>query len=568
MKKISFAVCCMFLTAALFAQVEVAPKSLESEVTSGTFENEIDRGFKASPSFGLYEQQFIYGGIAGNPNKKAFNTTPINELNFGYYAPIFMPMSFYTGFKGTAFGTGLKYTDGPEYTYEDDTHKKVIATKHTAYPVRFVFSDYTLKTQYLIRIGGANNMVTGFYLSYHNTKGLNSAEVLERFKHESYTHTTLKHLNYTSKAYNVKSASLKAGIQRNGFALNPTSIVRYDMSAEKLGDEKDFTHEATIGFPFAFTTGNLEHNTEVIVESKITASNSSFYEKTDHHDNDISYRRNYYGSDTTLTLKYGLTMPASDREQEEDAWEFGGDIKIIFKNVDGSFSYKDKLSKTDFSYMLHRNPNFRFGLNGTAGRLLVFPSPKKTFVFKLKPQIDLGFVTGSPNSSGIGRNISAKGKIGGKDFAYTLKESGRDWNNTTTMTAIVSSAMGLKIMPEGWKVGFMMGAEPKMTCTLNTSSDGLNNNHKHSIKEELNAGDASFKHSKEEYVDGRIVDKTVKADTDWKFEEKHSIGFTIPFEGGAHLDFKLNGSNITAIEAFTAQVFIPLGVPKSKRNNE
>ena len=52
----------------------------------------------------------------------------------------------------------------------------------------------------------------------------------------------------------------------------------------------------------------------------------------------------------------------------------------------------------------------------------------------------------------------------------------------------------------------------------------------------------------------------------WKVTEEHSIGITIPFEGGAHLDAELSG-NLLDITSFKIQAFIPLGSGKKAASN-
>ena len=50
------------------------------------------------------------------------------------------------------------------------------------------------------------------------------------------------------------------------------------------------------------------------------------------------------------------------------------------------------------------------------------------------------------------------------------------------------------------------------------------------------------------------------------FAETHTVGLTFEFAGGVRLDVLLNGE-LTDINNFSAQVFIPLGAPKAKASS-
>ncbi|MEL3906488.1 MAG: hypothetical protein P1P65_05610 [Treponema sp.] len=120
--------------------------------------------------------------------------------------------------------------------------------------------------------------------------------------------------------------------------------------------------------------------------------------------------------------------------------------------------------------------------------------------------------------------------------------------------------MGLKILPENWKVGLLLGAAPKIEHKVTATWDRTNKHKNPRTTETMTINGIALPapSAGDQYPSQNDDVAKTRVDT-WTITEQHTIGLTIPFEGGVHLDLKLDGANLTQLERFVVQVFIPLG---------
>ena len=193
-------------------------------------------------------------------------------------------------------------------------------------------------------------------------------------------------------------------------------------------------------------------------------------------------------------------------------------------------------------------------LKAEGGRSLVFPSPQRTVIFKIKPTAAIGLKTGHAEGA---YNPKIEGKYSNSSASHTYKSvtEGYGHKNKTEFSTTLSVPMGLKIMPEGWKFGLLLGAkletEWKVSGTWNRVGD------KHGRKT-VTVDSKTTTTRPTSYDDEPVTTNSLS------IKEEHYIGFTIPFEGGARFDVAIKGTDLTKLSTFKIQAFIPLGVPKSK----
>lgn len=268
MKKLLLVMCCLFLITLGLSAQWINP-SLESALTSGLFGNEIDDAFNASPGFGNYDQQFIYGGL-GNPyattsdpaggfhfqNGTAWITamamkTFANKdepIGFGYYRPGKLPMSFFIAFGGEAFNSAaLGNTTKTTYKWENNEHKTLVSTDKTSSTWTPLFKNYSLQLQYLIGFGAEKKITTGLYFALESDN--------QHYAKTDFVKTVFKDLKDPTR--------------------NFTEIKRNDNAAPKSFDNK-----FTIGIPVALTTGNLSHTAVLAISSDLTNKNYYYYKET------------------------------------------------------------------------------------------------------------------------------------------------------------------------------------------------------------------------------------------------------------------------------------------------
>ena len=164
------------------------------------------------------------------------------------------------------------------------------------------------------------------------------------------------------------------------------------------------------------------------------------------------------------------------------------------------------------------------------------------------------------------KKISGSANINNAKYYYTQKTTGgsEQYKNKTKLTAAVSVPMGLRLLPENWKIGFLLGVKPLLETSVTVKRDTAAN-HKTAKTTTDNNGTVSTSGG-DQYPSNTYDNTPTTKEYTWKVTEEHSIGITIPFEGGAHLDAELSG-NLLDITSFKIQAFIPLGSGKKAASN-
>ena len=585
MKKVLLSLCCVLSAVSLFADIPAIedPASLESEVTAGRFGNEIDDQFSANSAFGSYDQHFIYGGL-GNPAKLSADkshdlggSTPTTEGSFGYYMPWKFPMSFYAGInvKTTGSNVIIPKMGGKTTEWEANNHAKITKITRTSYDPAPLFKQGDFKFQYLIGLGTGMNIVTGVQFKYtgdksefdpkHNMKTVVDNKVTAA--NSSKTH--VKGLSNTSVSAIETNLSIVTNFVSFGAGVGFESPV---ITPDKSVDSFAFK------IPVAFTTGKLDHVAALTIGSDITSRHGYYFYETNNKKvkREVDFSR--VEATTDLKFDYDVDMPAADRES--DNWSVGATFGLEFKskNAHARYSYKGvgyegKNGKYDETY----KPGLTLKLAARGARALKFASPKKAVLFNIKPTLELELTTGMTNGA-YDKNVRSSASISGSSlssingsYKFTGKIEGdkNQYANTTEFTTTVKVPMGLRLMPENWKIGFLLGAEPLVKNVVTVTRDTKNNHkkEKYITSSSTPSGGSSSQTQGGGVYPGTTYDNasTVSSST-WEINEAHYIGITVPFEGGAHLDAKLGGV-LLDIKAFTIQAFIPLGTGKKTAAN-
>lgn len=264
-------------------------------------------------------------------------------------------------------------------------------------------------------------------------------------------------------------------------------------------------------------------------------------------------------------------MPAKDRE--EDAWIIDTGLIFSFGNSESSKTESDKKTNTSSKTTSRKAPSLGFTFAAAGARRFVFESPAKAVLFKLQPTVGVEVYTGMKDKQGLkGSGYNEKTKFVTTDAAGTTTvtsvTTGDNFQhkNTTEFSTMISVPMGLKILPANWKVGFLLGATPSAECKVTATFDRTGNNKtQKTVTTTTGPGVSSTTttggefYPSDNYTSGGTI-----TEIKWNFKENHMIGLTVPFEGGAHLDITLNGTNLGALDKFVIQAFIPLGAPKKK----
>lgn len=526
------------------------PDSLENEVTAGLFSNEIDEAFNPSADFGSYEQQFIFAGL-GNPYNKKEAADPQGkptktETRFGYYRPGSLPMSFFGKFSGEVSGNNV-VSGSTVKKWNDYHHADLLSTQKISYNKVPLFNKYNGTLRFLMAFGEEKRMVTGFYFNIEGDD--------HNFNKDHNVKSDYTHHKDSKKSIKTNAMNFSGTAHTDGWYDYSTNINTFTWGggslAEKTGDN-EFINKFTIGVPLAFKTGDLAHVAKFELRADLTNKNAWFEQKQT--DNNAKFKSTGYKSTVTLGGSYEVEIPAKDRE--EDAWTVGGGLGIEFQNDELKYEFKaDKVNaekNVNIKYNRTYTPGIALLLKAEGGRSFVFPSPQRTVIFKIKPTAGVALKTGTNGAY----NQKIDGTYSNSSASHTYKKinTGYDKNNKTTFKTTLGVPMGLKIMPEGWKFGLLLGAKLETEWTVEATWDRTDKATTTTTVDNTTTITGPTKYDS----------KPTIAENKLEIKEEHYIGFTIPFEGGARFDVAVHGADLTKLTSFKIQAFIPLGVPKSK----
>ena len=592
MRKILCILCGLVMSAALFAELG-APNSLENALTGTVFGNEFDDQFTPNADFGTYDQHFIYGGL-GNPlagkeaaasdtspgsgiqawTKKLFDAkTP---LMFGYYMPGTLPMSFFA-----SFGVGTVNPSPPplwngiitgrpkaktETEWTDENRTTMVSVTKTGYYLKPLFEKSDFNFQYLIGIGTSLNVVTGLQFEYIGENDKLSLPTWGDWD-SWYSKTVRKNYDNAALSYTEYKKGLDASAAPS--IIDASSLLNNLRipSKDAVAMTKD---EFIFKVPVSFALFGFNHLAAVSVGTELKNKGGAYYFKQNGEEK--SYASTITGLKNTVRGEYGIEIPA---ERDGDSWLAQAGIQVDIKTTTNRWSYAYTASGLNVAgkYNARQTPSVAFKFDVEGARMLKFVSPLRSLRFNIKPTLKFEVTTGMADAStndyrtgGYNTSVSASGSVNGTKVTHSHVTKGeKGWAFIKTeVTTTASVPMGLKILPDGWKVGFLLGATPKVSHKVTVVSDGRTKNREASITEQNTvngADDGTGYINKAKYPSNIATDEVKSKDYEWEFTEKHTIGLTVPFEGGAHLDIRVNASLLN-IEGFAIQAFIPLGTGK------
>ncbi|UTC47633.1 hypothetical protein [Treponema vincentii] len=594
MRKILCILCGLVMSAALFAELG-APNSLESALTSGVFDNEFDTQFTPNADFGTYDQHFIYGGL-GNPfaGKDAADKTSSRSgiqawtkqlfdaegpMRFGYYMPGKLPMSFFASFGAGVVDSLGNYskliTERPkaktETEWTDESRTQLVSVTQTGYYLKPLFEKSRFNFQYLIGVGTGLNLVTGLQFEYERGNWQTGSTPHSggnwQWWDKAYTKVTRNNADDAALSYTENKKGLDASVAPSiidtSSLLNNLRIAPYKAAAS-TGDV------FTIKIPVAFSLAGLNHVAALSVKTDLENAGGAYYFKQNGEEKD--YTSTITNLKNEIRGEYGIEIPAADRDS--DSWSVNAGIEFDIKTKMERWNYNYTASGVNVTgkYAADQKPAFAFKFDVTGARMLKFVSPQRSIRFNIKPTLKFEVITGMAKrliaghdfrDEGYDTTVTASGSVNGTKVTHSRITKGERGTAIirTEFTSTASVPMGLKILPEGWKVGFLLGATPEFWYKVTTAFDDSSKYQNPSITEQntVNGADDGTGYTNEAKYPGNIaIGESLNTDYTWGFSERHTIGLTVPFEGGAHLDIRVNG-NLLDIEGFAVQAFIPLG---------
>lgn len=289
------------------------------------------------------------------------------------------------------------------------------------------------------------------------------------------------------------------------------------------------TNNFEIGVPLSFTMGTMEHAARVFVNSNITNKDGSYKETPS-----VGSKQEVKITDVTAYTKIGaeyeVSLPVRDRE--DDSWILGGNFNIGFAGANYKREVENVPARTNLEQKYKTTVGGGFMLEGK--RLFNF-NIADSVTFKVRPGVGFGY-NGAHNSANA-RKASPYLTKKIENSVETTYEDPKQWMSAHQVVSKFELPMGITVKPEKWICGFMLGATPSVELT------------------------ADVKYDQVMLDTGKIGSRTVSFTP--AFKEEHVVGLTFDFAGGVHIDVYATG-NLTELDKYTAQVFIPLGQPKAK----
>ncbi len=557
------------------------PESMENGITMGLFENEIDLAFQANPDFGLYDQNFLFAGL-GNPVSGVPNFTSLTTwgtlgtapLRLGFFMAGSLPISLYTSMDYTDLATRTivgDYTTNTTATVNvvsgtTTTQHRWINQSSAFSPTDSVmFSDYAFDIQALSKLGPAT---FGLYIY---TDGDNSAS--DTGAANGFFSSLVDTFNYNASAGGeIPVATLNYTITKSTTNIDSTAL-------PGAGGMGEYTFDDTLrfGIPFAMRTGDLEHVAYLDATFGSSDGSAAYSLVESLHTNtaggasvdDITLNLTSKTNSTDIDLAYEFTLPIDASGNE---WVATVDLGLgldgneyTFDRTNRPYNLSVLATKTALTGGTHVVWNETYansvGITANLGGSRIFAfEPASGIVFKVGPKAGLGISSSS--------NSGAAWLTGRTSYTQTLDAAGAldatvAYNHTTdtvtgdpgkrfTLTASCDLPMGLVVLPEDWKFGFMLGATP--SASLATSFDTSS-----TLVTQTTVVNYTGTTANSTTITSTAVSPASKTTIyNTTFSENHYLGITIPFDGGVRFDARLNG-NLLNFESFTVQAFIPLG---------
>lgn len=414
MKKI-LGICIVFLSASLvFSQT--APASLSNGSTASLFGNQFDAQFQVNPNFGLFDQQFLYGGL-GNPQKLAAKANGSGTFVFGYYKPGTIPFSIFTTIAGS----------GPITRTGKWTQTTAGATTTSSPVGLFLLQESSIKSQFITAFNAGIRLVMG------------------------------GQVNYSHSVKNSNPTNFRKTIVKNGANTNTTE--RWNTDGNGTLGTQSSTHEFTVAVPVAFMLGDLKNTAKISLSGKIEDGGGYFKESTGGNTRNFKYIKKT--SNITTHLGYKIAIPAKDVAGGE--WYAGTDI---------SFGVKTKKDENKLTTNGNTNslvnkyaPNIAGGIMIRGGRSFEY-KPVETFSFKIKPEATFDY-KGTPSDPSL---ISATTTTGGTTTTTNgPKLLQKEYTHTIETKIEIPMAMIVKF--NNSQFGLKLGATPILGASTQISYD-------------------------------------------------------------------------------------------------
>jgi len=565
------------------AQVISVPGSLEKGLTAGTFENEVDFSFGASPAFGDFAKSLIFAAL-GNPmagfspyiEYTAFDSTFSFPLMFGYYSPKLLPVPF-SGFAALEFDAldnrGIpRDSTVPTYSTKPVTSGTTTtdvawtsSSVETLYTYLTVTDYWTTQFQALTRIGPAV-----FGLQFYANKDNQAGDVTGAEAYFSETTTTAY--------YDSAGAGLDPVPELD---YSRVEVVRNIDPAAALPAAGDsglyaFTSDIRFGVPFAMKTGAADHRAALGLTIQSTDSSAEYsYVESAHGDpaapggaavNEDALTVTSTPSTVRISLNYELRLPA--RSGGGNKWMAGISADLGVNGNDYSFDHVDRdfdLSVlgvktgipggTHESYVSTYSSTLDFDLDLTGSRTFDFAIGSGV-AYRFAPTLGLGFTTTSNGEEALETErvsytqvLDANGDYDGAAYDRTTIAVTGDPAYTRSFGLGLALPTGLKLKPAGWPFSLLLGAEPSMNvATTRSTTAGTTST---ATVDTITGGTVTAT-----TITPTISSPVTTRQMTYRFSEEHYIGVSFTFDGGVRLDAALIGS-LLDINNFVIQGVIP-----------
>lgn len=525
MKKIYLILSLLMLPFILLAQ-STGIESLESQLSQGLFPNQLDAALNVGEAFSLLGDLYLYGGIGNLNNDTNFSTITFSPpgtipatltnpyLNNILWTGMFMPGAHpYSLFEGTAFldydiatpSSGTVETNGGTTTVNDgttDISYRVINTRTTTnYSIPF-YERLVQRIQYLTAIGP---LTTGLMLGidFQNTTDAsnnNTSSFTEVFDDSTTPGTTIPQnandytINTEVKDLTVSGGSEDPGINNTVYLQLPLYLGGALKQTFNLGAGYNWTD----GTRASSGAGNAVTDTLAGVPKDPADSLGGSYTNTVA---DLFTRQT---SNMGFSLDYDLEIPGLFGINPANSFTtglsasmnlLGGnyaiseiDQTVTFTPGGSSFT---NTTRSEYSATYDVATTLDFGAELRADHTFYFQLPGIT-EFGIKPTLSVGYASTNNNptltsrvdvtktdADNDGAFTSATDTIQTETWTYTntvINAAGATANKVTTSTLSVNTSLpsSLKIQPEKWWFGIIMGASPYCTAefatvTTNTS---------------------------------------------------------------------------------------------------
>lgn len=553
--------------------------SLEYFLTARLFPNSIDESFTFDSQFGSVSSPFLFTGVSGNPNMLANLSSAASSFIGGYYQPGKLPFSALLDFSAATLATPLS-VDATVTTYGN----KNVTVGTTTTAREYVASTATTKYSQPSALGSLTLTLTGILKIAGVTTGL------DFYQNSDWSTTNGGSAYYASTTtvtnYDTTGAGVAPVVATNFTTaettknVNPAALPAVGATVATQPTGQYATSSTSIFYlPFALATSKIKHQGFVKLALASTDSSGSYSISETAHagtagttvtDRNVNITKT--DSFTTIAALYLATLPGFALADKGGVFTAGVSLsdridttKYDYADTDKTYNVATLNAKTGTSgFSTVSQASYDPGNYLDIAAYIAHSLPLVTndiLKFSIKPETVFEF-TNDDNTAGIGilrsRTYYTQGLNAG--FSY---DSGTYTKTSITVTGPVASQStfgiaanlptALEIRPKGWAFGFMAGATPKVSLKWTTVKAAASTTT--TTVDTITAGAVTGSVVTPVTTSGGSTTSLALATS-----EVHSFGLFIPF-GEAdkyRLDIFISGTDITYVNQFTMQVYIPL----------